>query len=195
MHKHTSISELHILASTYCYHIAKLFLIKFAFPSFSSHFMDFPISFYVTRGLPSSQKHLAGTDSGPVGVLLLLCLPAHTFPSVWELCSVIPPAVTVSASSAAGPVPSSAEGNVALLWMFSDTEEQMRLTHLGPPSAHTCERMHPRCTYSCCHCTRRGASFLNYIFELQDSCSLHFPWKTPAAGWSPLRCWPWGNLL
>lgn len=43
------------------------------------------------------------------------------------------------ASSATGPVPSSAEGGGALLWIPLGTKEQIMLIHLGPPCVLTCK--------------------------------------------------------
>lgn len=43
------------------------------------------------------------------------------------------------ASSVTGPVPSSAEGGGALLWISLGTKEQIMLIHLGPPSVRTCK--------------------------------------------------------
>lgn len=80
----------------------------------------------------------------------------------------------MSAPSAAGPVHSSAEGNAALLWMLSDTEEQMGLTH---PLALPVLILVSICTQGVsihyCAITARGKGlhFVNYFFELQDSCS------------------------
>lgn len=101
------------------------------------------------------------------------------------------------ASSATGPVPSSAEGGGALLWIPLGTKEQIMLIHLGPPCVLTCKHKFKVniLTVALSLHQEKSNFFIFFIFNLQESCSSCFPCKILCCRLEPstelLRSWPW----